>query len=94
VHPCAIAVMIEVGIDISAHRAKSLDEFDDALFDYVVTMCADAQENCPIFPRGATYLHNPFDDPVSVMRSDSEHCFPFRHVRDKIKDWIEIMFAL
>lgn len=93
VHPCAITVMAEVGIDISTHRAKSLDEFDDAPFNCVVTMCADVQENCPIFPGGATYLHHPFNDPVSVTRSDREHCAPFRHVRDKIRDWIETTFA-
>jgi len=46
------------GIDISSHRAKSLDEFDDLTFDYVVTLCADEQESCPIFPGGKDYLHH------------------------------------
>jgi len=58
VHPCAIEVMAEQGIDIASQRAKSVDEYDNASFDYVVTMCADAQENCPIFPGGVEYLHH------------------------------------
>ncbi len=93
VHPCATEVMAELGIDISRQRAESLNEFDDTSFDYVVTMCADVQENCPIFPGGATYLHHPFDDPVSVKGSGSEQCSPFRNERDKISDWIETTFA-
>jgi arsenate reductase len=72
VHRCAVAVMAEVGIDISAHRAKSLDVFDDASFDYIVTMCADAQENCPIFPGGTAYLHHAFADPLLPLVADSD----------------------
>jgi arsenate reductase len=64
VHSCAIEVMAELGIDISSHRAKSLDEFDDQTFAYVVALCADVQESCPIFPGGEEYLHHAFDDPV------------------------------
>ena len=93
VHPCAIAVMAEAGIDISTHRAKSLDVFDNVSVDYVVTMCADVQENCPIFPGGATYLHHPFDDPVVVPGSDNEQCAQFRNARDKIRAWIDATFA-
>jgi arsenate reductase len=85
--------MTEVGIDISAQRAKSVDVFDQVSVDYVVTMCADAQENCPIFPGGATYLHHPFDDPVVVTGSDSEQCAQFRRARDKIREWIDATFA-
>jgi arsenate reductase len=93
VHPCAIMVMAEVGIDISAHSVKSLDEFDDALFEYVVTMCANAQENCPIFPGGATYLHHAFDDPLSDAGSEGAPCTSFRHVRDEIREWIDVTFG-
>jgi arsenate reductase len=92
VHPCTVSVMAEVGIDISAYRAKALDEFDDESFDYVVTMCADAQENCPIFPGGAAYLHHPFAVPVSVTGSDRDECASFKHVRDQIREWIEATF--
>lgn len=91
-HPCAVEVMTELGIDISTQRAKSLNEFDDTQFDYVVTMCADAQENCPIFPGGATYLHHPFVDPEAVAESGAEHCAYFRYVRDRIEEWIETKF--
>ena len=92
VHRCAVAVMAEVGIDISAHRAKSLDVFNDASFDYVVTMCADAQENCPIFP-GGTYLHHAFADPFLSIVADSDSCASFRHVRQQIREWIEETFG-
>lgn len=93
VHPCAIEVMAELGIDLSRQRAKSLNEFDDIPFDYVVTMCADAAENCPIFPGGATYFHHSFNDPEVVAESGAEHCAPFRKVRDQIGEWIEIKFS-
>ena len=92
VHPCAIEVMAEIGIDITRQRAKSLNEFDGTPFDYVVTMCADAAENCPIFPGGASYLHHPFDDPEAVAESGAEHCATFRYVRDRIGEWIEATF--
>lgn len=86
VHPCAVEVMVELGIDLSRQRAKSLNESDDIPFDYVVTICADAAENCPIFPGGATYIHHPFDDPEVVAESGAEHvrlsdtCVPNRRV--------------
>jgi arsenate reductase (thioredoxin) len=92
VHPCAIEVMTELGIDISKQRAKSLSEFDDADFDYVVTMCADAAENCPIFPGGVSYLDHAFDDPEAVAGSSTEGCASFRYVRDRIKEWIKTTF--
>ena len=98
VHSCAIEVMAEKGIDIASQRAKPLDEYVDASFDYVVTMCADAQERCPIFPGaifpgGIEYIHHAFEDPLSDAGSDSEHCAPFRNARDKIRDWIATTFA-
>jgi arsenate reductase len=93
IHPCAVEVMAQLGIDISRQRAKSLNEFDDAAFDYVVTMCADAAENCPIFPGGETYLHRPFDDPVAQTGSDMDTCASFVRVRDQIKEWVELTFG-
>jgi len=93
VHPCTVTVMAEAGIDISTHRAKSLEVFDDTSFDYVVTLCANAREACPIFPGGATYLHQPFEDPFVVAGPSKEQCTLFRHVRDKIRDWIESTFV-
>ena len=94
VYPCTVAVMAEVGVDISRQRAKSLNEFDDIPFDYVVTLCADAQENCPIFPGGVSYLHHAFEDPAVVEGSSPEKCERFRNVRDKIRGWLEATFSL
>ncbi|HEX7514710.1 MAG TPA: arsenate reductase ArsC [archaeon] len=86
-HPCAITVMAEVCIDIASQRAKSLDELEDISFDYVVILCADNQENCPIFPGGETYLQHAFPDPV--QRLEEQNCGRFRRVRDQIKAWLE-----
>jgi arsenate reductase (thioredoxin) len=93
VHPCTIAIMTEVEIDISAQRAKSLDELEDQTFDYVVTLCADVQESCPIFPGGVEYLHHTFVNPGSAPASDNNPCAPFRLVRDQIKEWLEATFG-
>jgi arsenate reductase len=93
VHSCVIKVMAELGIDTSRQRAKSVTEFDNGSFDYVITMCADAAENCPIFPSGVTYLHHPFDDPVSAVGSESDTCASFIRVCDQIKEWLESTFG-
>jgi len=93
VHPCAVEAMAEVGIDISAQRVKSLDEFADASFDYVVTMCADAAENCPIFPGGVEYLEHAFPDPVTAKSDEGNQCEPFRQVRHEISAWIDATFG-
>jgi hypothetical protein len=83
-HPCAIEVMAEEGIDIASQRAKSVNEFDDMSFDYVVTLCADNQENCPIFPGGETYLQHAFPDPVSrVRRNRPVDVFGARETRSR-----------
>jgi arsenate reductase len=94
VHLCAIAVMAEVAIDISAQRAKPLDEYLDASFDYVVTMCADAQKNCPIFPGRAEYLHHTLVNPGSIPAPDNDRCASGRHVRDQIKEWLRETFGM
>jgi arsenate reductase (thioredoxin) len=98
VHPCAIEVMAEEGIDIASQRAKPLDEYLDASFDYVVTMCAAVQERCPIFPgaifpRGTEYIHHAFDDPLSEEGPEGAPCTSFRRVRDRIGEWIEATFS-
>jgi arsenate reductase len=93
VHACAIEVMANLGIDISSHRTKSLDEFDDLTFDYVVTLCADVQESCPIFPGGKKYLHHAFNDPVPNA-GEGAPCASFRRVRDQLREWLESTFDL
>lgn len=92
VHPCAVKAMAEVGIDISTQRAKSVDEFSNESFDYVVTMCADATQSCPIFPGGVEYVEQAFPDPVSAKTDEQDLCKPFRDVRDAIGSWIEGTF--
>ncbi|PMQ01019.1 MAG: low molecular weight phosphatase family protein [Dictyoglomus sp. NZ13-RE01] len=89
VNPLAIEVMKEIGIDISHHRSKSIDEFKDMNFDYVVTVCDNAKETCPYFPGGKIYLHKGFQDPSSFEGSYDEKLNFFRKIRDEIKDWIE-----
>jgi arsenate reductase len=95
VHPCAIKVMQEAGIDVSTYRSKGLEEFDGQQFDYVVTLCADAQEACPIFIGGETYLHHAFDDPAQVKEAltEADECSPFRAVLGELKEWIEATFG-
>jgi arsenate reductase len=98
VHSCAIEVMEEEGIDIAPQHAKPLDEYLDASFDYVVTMCADAQERCPIFPGaiipgGIKYIHHAFDDPLSDAGPEGAPCGSFRRVRDEIEEWIGVTFG-
>ena len=98
VHPCAIDVMAEDGIDIASHRAKPLDDYLDASFDYVVTMCARAQERCPIFPGaifpgGTEYIHHDFDDPLLDAGPEGAPCTFFRRVRDEVREWINATFG-
>jgi arsenate reductase len=85
VRPEAIAVMAEIGIDISGHRSKSVREFDGQDFDYIITVCDNAAEACPVFPGAAKRLHTPFEDPAVVKGSQVEREAAFRSVRDQIK---------
>ncbi len=84
VNPLAVEVMKEVGIDISRHRSKSLDEFAGQQFDYIITVCDSAKEVCPVFPGGAKRLHWSFDDPAAAAGSEEERRRVFRRVRDEI----------
>jgi arsenate reductase len=88
VRPEAIAVMREVGIDISSHRSKSVDEFIGQPFDYVLTVCDSAKESCPVFPGAATRLHHNFDDPAAVTGSEADRLAAFRRVRDEIREFL------
>lgn len=93
VHPLAIDVMSEVGIDISNQSSKSIEEVIENFFDTVVTVCDDARENCPIYPGGAEVLHHSFEDPSSFDGTPEEVANKFRQVRDEIKGWIEGAFG-
>jgi arsenate reductase len=89
VRPEAIAAMREVGIDISGHRSKSVDEFAGQPFDYVLTVCDNAKEVCPIFPAATKTIHHSFDDPAAFDGSESEQLAVFRRVRDEIQEYLK-----
>jgi len=88
VRPEAIAVMRELGIDISGHRSKSVDEFACQPFDYVLTVCDNAKESCPIFPGQAVMIHRSFEDPPNPQASEEERFRVFRRVRDEIREYL------
>lgn len=86
VRPQAIAAMAEIGIDISRHRSKCLDEFLDTEFEYVITVCDNANESCPVFPGNARRIHWSFDDPAEAKGDDEDVAEVFRRVRDEIME--------
>jgi arsenate reductase (thioredoxin) len=88
VRPEAIAVMREIGIDISGHRSKSVDEFASRNFDYVLTVCDQAKESCPIYPGHGNRLHHSFEDPAAAGGSDENKLTAFRSVRDEIRTYL------
>jgi arsenate reductase len=81
VRPEAIEAMREIGIDISDHRSKSVDEFTNQSFDYILTVCDHAKESCPLFPGNAIRLHQNFTDPADLEG--------FRRVRDEIREYLK-----
>lgn len=85
----AIAAMAERGIDISSHRSKHLNEFLDQSFDYVITVCDNAAESCPIFPGKAQRIHWSFPDPAAVEGSDEQKLQSFRQVRNDIEQQLQ-----
>jgi arsenate reductase len=86
VHPLAIAAMKEVGIDISGHRSKPIDEFADEKFDFVITLCDHAAESCPIFFGGVQRIHMGLPNPAAVSGNPEEKMAAFRKVRDQIRE--------
>jgi arsenate reductase len=84
VRPEAIAVMAEIGLDISGHRSKSVDEFVGQDLDFVITVCDNAKETCPVFPGAVQRLHWPFEDPAAVEGSEELRKAAFRRIRDRI----------
>jgi arsenate reductase len=89
VHPAAIKAMAEIGIDISGHRSKSIEEFLDRKFDLVVTVCDNAAKDCPFFPGAKNTTHHAFDDPAACSGTEGEILACFRRSRDEIRAWIE-----
>ena len=84
VNPLAARVLAELGIDISSHRSKTLDEFSGESFDYVITLCGDAKEKCPLFFGGVRREHIGFDDPSRLHGAADEVLPEYRRVRDEI----------
>ena len=86
VRPEAIAVMNELNIDISMHRSKSVDEFTGEEFDYVITVCDNANEQCPVFPGKTKRIHWSFEDPAAAQGDEAKRLLVFRKVRDEIRE--------
>ena len=80
--------MRELGIDISAHRSKRVDQFNGQRFDYVITVCDNAKESCPVFFGSAKRLHHSFDDPAALDGSEDERLALFRRVRGELRDYL------
>jgi arsenate reductase (thioredoxin) len=88
VRPEAIAVMKELGIDISAHRSKHVDEFAGQTFDVVLTVCDHAREACPVFFAATTRMHHSFDDPAAARGTDEHRLALFRRVRNELRQYL------
>jgi arsenate reductase (thioredoxin) len=89
VRPEAIAAMSELGIDISGQRSKNVDEFDGQRFDYVITVCDNARESCPVFFGTAEKVHHSFDDPPAPnIGTEEERMTIFRRVRDELRVYL------
>ena len=89
VRPEAIEVMREIGIDISSHRSKSVEEFVGQEFAFVITVCDNANESCPVFAGRTQRLHWSFEDPAVVQGPTEQRLAAFRRVRDKLRGRIE-----
>lgn len=92
VNPYAVEVMKELGIDLSKHNSKTINEFSDEEFDIVVTVCDNARENCPYFP-GKKVIHKSFKDPSEFEGNIVDNLKVFRETRDEIKKWITSEFG-
>jgi len=93
VHPLAIRALAEIGIDIRAHRSKSMNEFLDQHIETVITVCGKADQVCPTYPGQVNRLHWPFDDPAHATGTEEEQMIVFRRVRNEIRakfeEWAE-----
>ncbi len=93
-NPLAVKVMSEAGVDISSHRSKHLADVRNVTFDYVVTVCDDANESCPVFPGKVRRIHVSFDDPPRLARgakSEEEALGHYRRIRDEIRAFVETL---
>jgi arsenate reductase len=88
--PEAIVVMKELGIDISGHRSKHVQEFENQSFDYVLTVCDNAKESCLVFPGHLNRIHKGFEDPAALHGTEEERLSLFRRVRDEIRNYLKV----
>jgi arsenate reductase len=88
VHPLAVAVLAEIGIDISGHTSKSTESFRAMSLDWVLTVCDDAAESCPVWLGQGNRVHIGFPDPAKAMGTDEERLMIFRQVRDDIREQV------
>jgi len=93
VRPEAIKVMSEIGIDISQQYSKSVDEFSDQEFAYVITVCDNAKEQCPVFPGKTKRIHWSFKDPAAIEGDETTRLTVFRRVRDEIQQRLDVFVA-
>ena len=91
-NPRAVQVMAEVGIDIAGHSSDHLDKYADESFDYVITLCGDANEKCPLFFGGVKRLHMGFDDPPKAQGTEEQVLNVYRRVRDEIRQQLGDFF--
>ena len=93
-NPDAVRVMAQAGVDISGHRSKLVSELHGVEFDYVVTVCGNAHESCPVFSGKAKVVHVGFDDPPKLAagaKTEDERLAPYRRVRDEIRAFVETL---
>jgi arsenate reductase (thioredoxin) len=93
-NPDAVRVMAEAGVDISDYRSKHVDEMRGMEFDYVITVCDNAHQSCPVFPGKVKIIHEGFDDPPRLAahaKTEEERLVPYRRVRDEIKAFVEAL---
>ena len=93
VHPLAIRVMEEIGIDLSSHSSKHMNEFLQQNVETVITVCGNADQACPIYPGQVNRYHWPFEDPAHAVGTEEEKLAVFRRVRDEIKAVFEAYAA-
>ena len=93
VNPLAISTMAEIGVDISGQRSKAAGELLGQHFPYVITVCDNANERCPIFPGVVTRLHWSLEDPAAATGTDAERLAVFRRIRDQIVDRVRTFVA-
>ncbi len=93
VRPLAVEAMSDVGIDISGQRSKSVEEFAGQQFDYVITVCDNANEKCPVFPGKTKRIHWSFEDPAAATGNEASRLAVFRRVRDEIRQQLHVFVS-